>query len=57
MELPVVNLPANEYTRTATGNKIFTNAFIFGSQNIVINGKVSEEAKNRKRLSGFRQFL
>lgn len=39
--LVVVKLSPDEYTQTNSGNKIFKNASIFGSQNIIIHGKAS----------------
>ncbi|GMR53095.1 hypothetical protein PMAYCL1PPCAC_23290, partial [Pristionchus mayeri] len=53
---PVVQLSPDEYTQTGSGNKIFKNASIFGSQNIVIHGKsiLMRDCMLRGDLTGIR---
>ncbi|KAF8366334.1 dnc-5 [Pristionchus pacificus] len=54
--LVVVKLSPDEYTQTNSGNKIFKNASIFGSQNIIIHGKsiLMRDCMLRGDLTGIR---
>jgi dynactin-5 len=41
MELSQIHEEKDEYVQTETGNKVSLKAHIYGSQNIVMNGKVT----------------
>lgn len=41
MDIQTVYYDKSDYVETATGNKVNRKSRLFGSQNIVLNGKVS----------------